>query len=178
MIKGAHSVIRSAEPDDAGSLKAVYDSETPRSSLLDQRRELNPPTRDELREVMSKKEMGKAIFYTVENTGGEILGFCSLRGMNPEVQFSEFVVIFLEESTFLTPVADEVYAFLTGLAFQRMKIKKVVAHCLDSEAGYRKFLTAHGFQSAGTQRDVVYAKGRWFGLEALTLTAADWAGAA
>jgi hypothetical protein len=52
MIKGAHSVIRSADPDDAGALKSVYDSQGPRSSLLDQRRELNAPTRDELREVM------------------------------------------------------------------------------------------------------------------------------
>jgi len=178
MIKNAHTVIRSAEPDDAPALKNVYDAETPRSSLLDQRRELNSPTRDELREVMSQKEMGKAIFYTVENTQGEIIGFCSLRGLNQEVQFSEFVVIFIEESAFLTPAAGEVYDFLTRLAFQRMKINKVVAHCLESETEYRKFLIQHGFQSAGLQRDVVFAKGRWFGLEALTLTAAQWAGAA
>ena len=173
MIKGAHSVIRSADPDDAGALKSVYDSQTPRSSLLDQRRESNPPTRDELCEVMSQKEMGKAVFYTVEDLGGKICGFCCLRGLNPEAQFSEFVVIFLEESTFSTPVADEVFDFLSRLAFQRMGNRKVVTHCLDGEVEYRKFLISHGFKSAGVQRDVVYSQGRWFNLEALTLGSGD-----
>ncbi|MCX5769088.1 MAG: GNAT family N-acetyltransferase [Candidatus Hydrogenedentes bacterium] len=173
MIKGAHSVIRTADPDDAEALKSVYDSQTPRSSLLDQRRELIAPTRDELREVMSQKEMGKAVFYTVEDVGGEICGFCCLRGSNPEAQFSEFVVIFLEESTFSTPMADEVFDFLSRLAFERMRNQKVVTHCLDSEAEYRKFLISHGFRSAGVQRDVLYSQGRWFNLEALTLRARD-----
>lgn len=173
MIKGAHSVIRSADPDDAEALKSVYDSQTPRSSLLDQRRELNAPTRDELREVMSQKEMGKSVFYTVEDREGEICGFCCLRGMNPEAQFSEFVVIFLEESRFLTPMADEVFDFLSRLAFERMRNRKVVTHCLASEVEYRKFLISHGFESAGVQRDVVYSHGRWFNLEALTLRAVD-----
>jgi len=173
VIKGAHSVIRSADPDDAGALKSVYDSQTPRSSLLDQRRELNPPTRDELREVMSQKEMGKAVFYTVEGRDGEICGFCCLRGLNPEAQFSEFVVIFLDETTFSTAMADEVFDFLSRLAFERMRNHKVVTHCLDSETEYRKFLISHGFESAGVQRDVVFSQGRWFNLEALTLRAAD-----
>ena len=173
MIKGAHSLVRSADPDDADALKSVYDDQAPRSSLLDQRRELNPPTRDELREVMSQKEMGKAVFYTVENTEGEICGFCCLRGPNPDAQFSEFVVIFLEDSTFATPIADEVFDFLSRLAFDRLHNRKVVAHCLDSEVAYRKFLTTHGFKSAGVQRDVVYSQGRWFNLEALTLQSGD-----
>lgn len=173
MIKGAHSVIRSADPDDAVALKSVYDSQRPRSSLLDQRREMNAPTRDELREVMSQKEMGKAVFYTVEDRFGEICGFCCLRGLNPEAQFSEFVVIFLDEATFSTPIADEVFDFMAGLAFQRMRNHKVVTHCLDTEVEYRNFLINHGFESAGIQRDVVYSQGRWFNLEALTLRAAD-----
>ncbi len=173
MIRGAHSVIRSADPDDAAALKAVYDSQALRSSLLDQRRELNQPTRDELREVMSQKEMGKAVFYTVENATGEICGFCLLRGANPEAQFSEFVVIFLDDASFSTPIAAEVFDFLARLAFHRMHNHKVVTHCLDSETEYRKFLVAHGFKSAGVQRDVVYSQGRWFNLEALTLLRSD-----
>ena len=174
MIKGAHSVIRSADPDDAGALKCVYDSQVLRSSLLDQRRELNTPTRDELREVMSQKEMGKAVFYTVEDLFGEISGFCLLRGSNPEAQFSEFVVIFLDDTTYSTGVGDEVFEFLARLAFQRMRNHKVVTHCLDTEVEYRNFLVRHGFKSAGVQRDVVYSRGRWFNLEALTLLGKDW----
>jgi hypothetical protein len=96
-----------------------------------------------------------------------------LRGSNPEGQFSEFVVIFLDEATFSTPIADEVFDFLARLAFQRMRNHKVVTHCLDAEVEYRKFLMGHGFASAGVQRDVVYSQGRWFNLEALTLRAAD-----
>jgi RimJ/RimL family protein N-acetyltransferase len=166
-------VIRSADPDDAAALKAVYDSQALRSSLLDQRRELNQPTRDELREVMSQKEMGKAVFYTVEDRSGEIRGFCLLRGSNSEARFSEFVVIFLDDSAFSSPLADEVFDFLARLAFQRMGNLKVVTHCLDTELEYRKFLTSHGFKSAGVQRDVVYSQGRWFNLEALTLFGSD-----
>ena len=35
----------------------------------------------------------------------------------------------------------------------------------------RGFLTAHGFSSDGVQRDALYARGRWLGLESLTLYA-------
>lgn len=174
MIKAQHCIIRSADPDDASALKAVYDDQQLRSALLDQKREFNSPTLDELREVMSKKEMGKAIFYTVEDLDGRIRGFCSLRGFNPEVQFGEIVVIFECRQIYATPLAAEVLDFLFRLSFQRMRIHKVLAHCLDCEHEYREFLIKNGFESAGVQRDVLFARGRWFNLEALTLMRADW----
>jgi len=169
MIRGQHTIIRAAESDDAATLRQVYDIEHPRSCVLDHRRELVVPTLDELREAMNQKEMGRSAFSAVEDLTGVIRGFCSLRGLSPELAYSEYIVIFLDESDYAGPIADEVHDHLCKLAFQRMRLNKVITHCLDCEPAYRQYLLAHGFDSNGRQRDVVFTQGRYHDLEALSL---------
>jgi len=169
MITGASAVIRTAEPDDGAFLKAYYDPETPRSCLMDQRRELVVPTVDEIREVLAKKEEGRSVFYAVEDLEGRVCGFCSLRGHSQEVGYSEFIVILMDDADFSAPLATEVCAFLVRKAFFEMRLNKVLTHALGCEKAYRDYLLRHGFQSDGVQREVVFTQGRWHDLECLTL---------
>lgn len=169
MITGEYSVIRSAEPDDAAWLRRLHDPENPRSALLDPRREPLLPTVDELREVLSQKDMGKSVFHAIEDKEGNVRGFCALRGMNVEARYSEFVLLFLEDDDYSSPMAEEALAFLVRLGFRINALLKVMAHALSSEAAYRRFLVSHGFGSDGSQRDVLYTMGRWVDLEAFTL---------
>lgn len=178
MIRGEHTIIRAAESDDAATLRVVYDMARPRSCVLDHRRELVVPTLDELREAMNQKEMGRSAFSAVEDLSGAIRGFCSLRGLSPELSYSEYIVMFLDEADYAGPLADEVHEHLSRLAFQRLRLNKVITHCLECESAYREFLLAHGFGSDGRQRDVVFSQGRYHDLEALSLFGSSTAHAA
>jgi len=171
MISGTHTYIRSAEPDDAPVLFAAYDLERPRSCLLDGKREPLIPTRDELREVLGRKEAAQGTFYAVEDSAGRVRGFCGLRGVNPEACFGEVYFLLLDEEDYGRPLAGEVFAFVCGRAFARLGLHKVVAHALDSEVALRAFLVAHGFESGGIQREAVYARGRRHHLETFSLFA-------
>jgi len=169
VILGQHAVIRSAEPDDASALLGLYDPSRPRCCLLDGRREFIIPTRDEIREVMNQKEMGRSMLYAVEDKAGVVRGFCSLRGVNLEASFMETVLMFHEDGHFDTPLAEEAFAFLVQYAFVRLKLGKLIAYALDTESSLRRFLLNHGFQSNGIQREIVFWGGGWHNIEAFSL---------
>ncbi len=169
MIAGDHSYIRTAEPDDASALHQLYRMDRPRAALLDNRREPLLPSVDELREVLSRKEAAQGTFFTVEDRAGVLQGFCVLRGTNHEAAFGEVSLLFLEDRTFEEPLAGEVFAFLYHRGLERLRLNKVLTHCLDSEEALRRFLMAHHFESEGVQREVLFAQGRWHDLETLAL---------
>jgi RimJ/RimL family protein N-acetyltransferase len=169
MIVGLHTVIRTAEPDDVHAMRALYRPVTPRACFLDPKRELTPPTTDELREVFQRKEVQTGLLYAVEDKQGEIRGFGVLRGAGAEIAFGEIALMFAHDSDYTGPIAEEMLAFLCDQAFTRKRLDKLVAHCLDSEQTLRVLLTQAGFGSDGIQRDVLYARGRWFNLESFSL---------
>ncbi|HOZ45017.1 MAG TPA: GNAT family N-acetyltransferase [Candidatus Hydrogenedentes bacterium] len=169
MIRGEHSVTRTADQDDALALKRLYASGRPRSALLDRKREFLVPTVDEIRELLAKKDLQQGAFYAVEDMAGDVRGFCSLRGAHPEVAYAELVLLLIDEADYATPLADEVYAYLRRRAFDHMQLNKLIAQCLECERGYRDLLIRHGFESAGIQRDVHYTGGRWYYLESFEL---------
>ena len=169
MITGEHAVIRTAVQDDAVALKRLYDPTHPRSAFLDRKRELLVPTIDELRQLLTRAEAKTGVFYTVEDRGGTIRGFAVLRGSTPEISSAELVVMLLDDADYATGLADEVCGFLLHRAFVQMGLNKMMAQCLDWERAYRDFLGARGFESDGVQRDVLFAQGRWYDLESLTL---------
>jgi len=124
-----------------------------------------------LQEMLGRKEAEQNAFYTVEDKAGEIRGFSSLRGANGtnrEACFGEMVLIFLDEDTYDGPIADETLAHLQLQAFGRLRLNKIVAHCLDSEQGLRAFLLTQGFESSGKLRDVFYGQGRYQAIEAFS----------
>ena len=168
MITGEHTFIRGTELDDVPTLSVLYRAGTLRAGLLDGRREPVLPTRDELRELLSRKEIADGGYYTVEDRSGTVQGFCSLRGMNSEARYAEFSLVLLDPADYASPLASEVATFLYDRAFTRSGLRKVVAYCLEGEIELAAFLHAQGFESAGIQRDAVYAGGRWHALEALS----------
>ena len=173
MITGECTVIRTAEPDDAGALKRLYDPGVPLCCLLDVRREPIFPTFDELREAMSKSEMGQPFLHAVEDKTGVIRGFCSLRALAFDVRYGEIVMMFHDEADFAGPIASEVFEFLMRRAFEQFHLNKIMAHVLDSERAFVEALLRNGFVSNGTQREAVYTLGRWHGIETFTLRGRD-----
>ena len=169
MITSGNSVIRTTEHDDAIALGRLYRPVRPRAALLDRRRELLVPTSDELRELLGHKEAQHGALYAIEDRCGALRGFCSLRGIQPEIAYADFVVLFLEDADYGAPIGEDVFGFLTDRAFVRLKLNKVVAQCLHVETAYRDFLIRHGFESEGVQRDVLFAQGRWHNQETLCL---------
>jgi len=150
----------------------LYDPRRPRSGLLDRRAELLVPTLDQLRELLRKKnDPSQPDFYAVEDTTGVIHGFCSLRSMHPEVRYAHALVMLLDDADYATPLARESGDFLAERAFKRLKLNKIVGQCLDSEVACRAFWLCQGFESDGVMRDVLYANGRWYSQESLTLFA-------
>jgi len=169
MIVREYTVIRTAEPDDAGALKLLYDPAAPRCCLLDPRREPIFPNFDELREVMSKTEMGQPFLYAVEDKTGKIRGFCSLRAIGLDARHGEIVMMLHDDADFAGPVASEVLDFLARRAFEQFRLNKIMANALDSERAFVECLLRYGFVSSGTQREAVYTLGRWCGVETLML---------
>lgn len=169
MITGEHSVIRMAEADDAYELKRLYDSPAPRSALLDRRREVPTMSVDEVREGLVRHEKFGGALYAVEDKVGVVRGFCTLRGVQVEMSYAEMLFMFFEDEDYDSPLADEAYAYLHKSAFDNKRLNKVLAHCLDNEAGYKRMLERHGFASNGIQREVLWSQGRWHSLEMMTL---------
>jgi RimJ/RimL family protein N-acetyltransferase len=174
VIFGEHCVIRAAEPDDAPTLKRVYDLPKPRAAILDRRREPYQPTTDELRELLASKDL-KLLgeYYAVEDKTGIIRGFCSLRAGRHDVFFGEMLLMFLDEMDLTGPIAAEAFAFLRNKAFAERRLTKIVAHCLDGEEALRTFLVANGFRSDGVSREMLFTRGRWFNNETLSLFASE-----
>jgi RimJ/RimL family protein N-acetyltransferase len=169
MIIGEYTVIRSAEPDDAFALWRLYDPSRPRSFLLGPAREVLIPTIDELREMLTRRDLVQGTFFVVEDKTGEVCGCCVLRGAKLESEFAEMVIAFREDCEYEGPMAEEIFQFILRMAFVDKKLNKIQAHCLSCEHAYRQFLTARGYTSDGIQRDMVYTKGKYFDLESLTL---------
>jgi RimJ/RimL family protein N-acetyltransferase len=174
VIFGEHAVIRTAEPDDAPTLKRFYDQDIPRSATLDRRREPYRPTTDELRELLGNKELKIAgEYYAVEDQTGLVRGFCSLRSGRFEVFFGEMLLMFLDEADLATPLADETFEFVRDKAFVDRRLNKMMAHCLNGETALREFLVKQGFQSDGVSREMLFTKGRWYDNETLSLFASQ-----
>ena len=174
MIFGEHCVIRAAEPEDAPTLKLVYNPANPRAATLDRRREPHQPTTDELRELLANKDiklLGE--YYAVEDKTGRVRGFCSLRAGRQDVFFGEMLLMFLDEADLASPMAAEALAFLRDKAFVERRLTKIIVHCLDREGALRGFLVANGFRSDGVAREVLFSQGRWFNNETLSLFASD-----
>ena len=169
MIRGDHSYIRGTEQDDVEALYGLYLQDMPRAGLLDVRRELLLPNRDELRDLLTRKEIADGSFYTVEDRRGAVVGFCSLRGHSVEAGFAEYILHFVDLAHYRTPTAREAHAFLLNRAFTRLGLRKVMAHALSVEDALRDFLVENQFQSAGVQRDVLFSGGVWHDLETLVL---------
>jgi len=175
MIRGKHSVLRTTDPDDAAALHRLYWMGVPRSALLDQRREPIMPTLDELRETLHSKEAAKGAFYTIEDTTGDIVGFCILRGMNREAAFGEFSLLLYDEAHYDSPLAHEIFDFARDRAFDRLSLRKILAHALDNETGLHQALLRHGFQCNGVQRQVYWGAGRWHDVATFTLVSPNLA---
>jgi len=176
MIQGEHCYIRGAEPDDAPQFYQLYDMRRPRAALLDQRREPLLPTVMELRESLARKDATAAWIYSIEDLEGCVRGFCMMRGANYEVGFTEAGFLLHDDADFSTPMMDEVADFAETRAFHRLRVNKIVAHCLDSETALRAFLGKRGFTFNGAQRDAFYGCGCWHAIEAYTLWSPAGAG--
>lgn len=170
MITGKHSYIRGTEYDDVEALATLYQPGALRAGLLDARREPLMPSLDDLRELLGRKEIADGAFYTVEDRQGHIRGFASLRGMNPEARYCEFSLLFLEPLTYVEPLADEAADILLDRAYCRLGLHKVLAYCLPNEQEFAAFLRRQGFESAGVQREILYAQGQWHNLETFART--------
>jgi RimJ/RimL family protein N-acetyltransferase len=151
------------------ALYALYMDGVLRAGLLDARREPMLPARDDLRDLLTRKEIADGSFYTIESETGDIVGFCSLRGINIEARFGEYGLQLSDARSYTTAVATEAHDFLMDRAFARLGLRKVLAHALSTETEFVEFLRSRGFSSAGIQRDVLHARGGWHHLETLVM---------
>lgn len=168
MIIGEHTGIRTAEPDDADYLFRMVSTDAPCSFFLDHRRELAVPTRDELREMLSRKDMPAIALFAVEDLTGSIRGFVAIRGVHPEAHYGDVGLLLGNDGDYAGVVGREALAFLKRMAFVQRNLNKVMAHCVDTETAYRALLAAGGFETSGIQREMVYTRGRWHDLETLS----------
>ncbi|MBI4559390.1 MAG: hypothetical protein HY706_17525 [Candidatus Hydrogenedentes bacterium] len=168
MITGEYSIIRTAESDDAFEMGRLYDPAYPRACLLDRKRELLVPTMDELRELLARKDKLAGQLQVIEDRAGNARGFCALRAAETELNYAEMVLMLFEESSYQSPLADEVFEYFSRVAFVHRKHNKLMAQCLDGESAYRAFLLGKEFRSDGVQREAFFSSGRWHNLESLT----------
>lgn len=173
MITGEHSFVRTADPDDAAAMQAFYAQGRARSALLDGRREPIFPNEDELRAALASPDAMKGNFFAVEDRTGVVQGFCVLRGANKEAAYGEFGLMLLDDALYETPLAREVFNFAYKRGFELLRLRKLVAHCLDHETAFRAYLFACGFECNGVQRDVFFGGGRWHNLETFSLFAPE-----
>ena len=167
VIEQTDTYIRTTDPDDATTLVQLYAWSDVRCALLDQKREPMMPTVDELREILASPEAAKGAFHTLEDGTGQIRGFCCLRGLSQDTSFCEVSILPLSEANLELPCIDAGMKFILKRAFAHHGLQKVMTHVLDKETRVRAFYLEHGFSSAGTQREALYANGKYHDIEAL-----------
>lgn len=172
MIRGHHTAIRTAEPDDAPYFQELYRGERPRSALLSRTRELVQPTIDEIREAFGPAaEKAGGGFYIVEDLTGQVRGFCALRTsqeLRDSSFYAELVVMMRDPADFAGPVAHETLQWLLRRAFTEQRLNKVVTHAFECETELADWYRTSEFESNGIQRDIMYARGQWHSLETFT----------
>jgi RimJ/RimL family protein N-acetyltransferase len=173
MITGEYTQIRTADPDDAPTMHQLYTSAVSRSALLDPRREPVLPNADELREALGTKDAMKGNFFAIEDRSGIVRGFCMLRGSSKEAGYGEFNLMLLDAADYDLPLAEEAFRFAHARAFERLRTRKLIAHCLDTEQPLHDFLLRCGFECNGTQREVFFGAGRWHNLHTFSLFAPE-----
>ncbi len=169
MITGAYTTVRFSEPEDACFYRDLYLAGGPRAALLDARRECGLPTLREIQDLLQKSEAARAFLFTVEDLEGNLRGWCGLRALNIEAAFCELFLVFAATPDYSGPLADETLGVLLQRAFKQLGLCKVLATCLDCEGALHACLLRHGFHSCGVQRDVLYSKGAWHGMDTLVL---------
>lgn len=170
MITGTYSVIRTAGREDASALRRYYVLGCPLAALLDPRREFAMPTEDELAEILGGAGLERlGGMNAIEDGTGAVRGFCAIRNTPSEPYMGQLLLMLEALSDYDSPLAVEAMEYLRDEAFARKRLRKVVTYILDDERELRAFVVRHGFQSDGTQRDVLYAAGRWHDLETLSL---------
>ncbi len=170
--------VRLADPDDAGRLVFYYRSPRLYSALLDQRREPVMATRDELADMLSGKDRTLGQLFALVRDTGAIMGFGGIRGSSLENLAGEIFLLLPDAPDYLTTAARLMLRFLLKRAFTRARLNKVLAVGLvDEEDTWLTLARSTGFQSCGIQRQVLYARGRWFDLETLTLKRENWSDA-
>ncbi len=169
MIIGTHSVLRFSEPEDAHFYRDLYFQGGPKAALLDARREYASPTLQEIRELLQKSESARAFLFTIEDPDGRLQGWCGLRALNIEAAYCELFLVFASPEAYAGPMADEALGALLDRAFNRLGLRKVLATCLDCEGALHACLLRHGFRSCGVQRDVLFSKEGWRGMDTLSL---------
>ncbi len=172
MIVGVHCTIRTAEPDDVNELRRLYDPACPRAVFIDRTYELHFPSRDELTEMLRRRDLAQhgIGFLAIEDQEGFVRGFCMLRAVNNEARYAELFLGLIDPADFTQPLADEAYDYLYRRAFKDLRLRKMVAHCLDTEQDFRAFLQRKGFSCDGVQRQMVYTLGAHHDLETYTLS--------
>ena len=172
MITGLYCAIRTADPNDARALSALYNGAVPRAAYLNRRREILLPTLDDLRETLTQQNRpNPSSLYVVEDLEGLLRGLCALNTGGTETAHGEIFCLFHYEEDYVSPIGRETLAFLCRQGVREKHLNKVVAQCLETETGYRQALADMGFESNGVQREVLYTQGRYFSLETLTLYA-------
>jgi RimJ/RimL family protein N-acetyltransferase len=172
MITREHSVIRTAGREDAPALRRYYSLGHPMAALLDQRREFLIPTAEEVAEVLGGSGLERlGGMNAIEDGTGVVRGFCAIRSTPNEPYMGQVVLMFESLSDYDSPLASEVMEYLREEAFARKRLRKAMAYLLDDEHTLRAYLLRHGFESDGVQREVLYAAGRWYNLETLSLFA-------
>jgi RimJ/RimL family protein N-acetyltransferase len=169
MITCDHIVIRSAEFDDAEALWGFYKPGKPRTFQLGPNLELRIPTIDELKGLLDDPDRKLGEFYVIEDLEGLVIGCAVMRSATGNSPYAEALFAFFDESLYSSPAADETFEFIRKQAFTIKKRRKLIAHCLETEPAYREFLARHGYTSNGIQRELVYAGGRYYDLESLSL---------
>jgi RimJ/RimL family protein N-acetyltransferase len=169
MITLAHGHIRTADADDIYAFHALYQIHKPRAALLDKAREPLLPTRDELSVMLSKKDTFKGGLYVLDDTEGEVRGFCTLRGMVQDARYAEMGIFLYEDTDYISPLAVDALEFIRSEAFERYQLYKVITQALDSETAWVSFLGEHAFEQSGQQRNVLYAGGKWHNLLTFSL---------
>lgn len=174
MITLDDGYIRMAEPDDAQALWRLYFDGHLRASLLDSLYERMHPTVDELHEMLGRAEITQGNLFAIEDTYGEVVGFCNLRGMTKASVVGDFMLMFHDPEQFNTPLADSIHQFAWERSFEMAQRKRIHAPCLTCETTFRAYLLRHGFESVGVQREVLHAQGAWQDLETFSLESPLW----
>jgi len=169
MITRSEALIRTTDPDDAGTLYNLYASRRARFALLDQKREPLLPTKLELREMLASKETDKSMFYSVESPDGILRGFFVLRGLNQEGGYCEVSPMLEDEEDYGGAIGREALDYVVERAFGQLRLRKVVSHLLAREGQAAALLMQRGFTDHGTQRQAVYTGGRWHDIRAFGL---------
>lgn len=158
MIEGDHTRLRALRPEDAQEIQQWHESHE--FTVLDGH--IYPPSPAAIEQWLHSKSRPSFsdVVFGIEDEGGRLIGYTSLRRAEPEDRSAEFGIA-LGPANWNQGYGTDATRTMLRFAFLEMNLHRVMLRVVDYNPRAKRVYEKCGFQVEGRLREARYNEGEW-----------------